>query len=65
VSAEASTEEGEVIRDGAASIDHYEQRCGNEHTPNSQNRRSTKKLDATTTEKPDYKVSIFLPREHE
>ena len=25
-----------------------------------QNRRSTKKLDATTTENPDYKVSIFL-----
>ncbi len=28
------TEEGEVIRDGAAIIDYYEQRCGNEHTPN-------------------------------
>jgi len=65
VSAEASTEEGEVIRDGAASIDHYEQRCGNEHTPNSPKQKIDKKFDATTTEKPVYKVSIFLPREHE
>ena len=59
------TEEGEVIRDGAAIIDHYEQRCGNEHTSNSPNRRSTKKLDATTIEKLDYKVSIFLSRKNE
>jgi hypothetical protein len=54
-----------VIRDGAAIIDHYEQRCGNENKPNSPNRRSTKKLDATTIEKLDYKVSIFLSRKNE
>lgn len=30
-----------------------------------QNRRSTKKLDAATIEKLDYKVSIFLLRENE
>lgn len=29
------TPEGEVIRDGAAIIDHYEQLCGQKHSPNS------------------------------
>lgn len=29
------TAEGDVIRDGAAIIDHYEQLCGQEHSPNS------------------------------
>jgi len=38
------TEEGEVIRDGAAIIDHYEQRCGHEHTPNSPKQKITSLL---------------------
>jgi hypothetical protein len=44
VSAEASTEEGEVIRDGAAIINHYEQRCGNENKPNSPKQKIDKKI---------------------
>lgn len=43
-SAEASIEEGEVIRDGAAIIDYYEQSCGNEHKSNSPQQKIDKKI---------------------
>jgi hypothetical protein len=33
-----------VIRDGAAIINHYEQRCGNENKPNSPKQKIDKKI---------------------